>query len=96
MVGYLQLAHNRRVAGSTQAEVLLNLGREDSLDVEGLRRLARSIARYTEGQDPLGTVEESAGEGLRVKARLPGRRETRRPPSWFSGVLDRPERQHGS
>ncbi len=43
VVGYLQLAHNRRVDGVTQAEVLLNLGREDQLDVTGLRRLARSI-----------------------------------------------------
>jgi hypothetical protein len=37
---YVQLAHNRRVNGVTQAEVLLNLGREDQLDVDGLRRLA--------------------------------------------------------
>ena len=29
MVRYVQLAHNRRVEGVTQAEVLLNLGRED-------------------------------------------------------------------
>jgi len=27
----------------TRAEVLLNLGREDQLDLEGLRRLAASI-----------------------------------------------------
>jgi hypothetical protein len=33
------------VDGVTRAEVLLNLGREDRLHVEGLRRLARSIAR---------------------------------------------------
>jgi hypothetical protein len=30
------------------AEVLLSLGREDELDVEGLRRLARSIRRCTD------------------------------------------------
>jgi hypothetical protein len=35
VVGYVQLAHNRRVGGVTRAEVLLNLGREDELDVEG-------------------------------------------------------------
>ena len=46
-VGYLQLAHNRRVDGVTRAEVLVNLGREDELDVEGLKRLAGSIERYT-------------------------------------------------
>ena len=48
LVRYLQLAHNRREGGVTRAEVLLNLGREDELDVEGLRRLARSIRRYTD------------------------------------------------
>src|SRR3954453_7660272 len=46
---YVQLAHNRRVGGVTQAEVLLNLGREDQLDLEGLRRLAASITRFTDG-----------------------------------------------
>src|SRR5213079_3407625 len=48
-VGYVQLAHNRRVGGVTRAEVLLNLGREDRLDVDGLRRLAASITRFTDG-----------------------------------------------
>ncbi len=49
-VRYVQLAHNRRVGGVTQAEVLLNLGREDQLDIEGLRRLAASITRFTDGE----------------------------------------------
>ena len=49
---YVQLAHNRRVGGVTRAEVLLNLGREDERDIEGLRRLARSITRYTDGEPP--------------------------------------------
>jgi hypothetical protein len=35
VVRYVQLAHNRRVEGVTQAEVLLNLGREDGLDRDG-------------------------------------------------------------
>jgi hypothetical protein len=48
-VRYVQLAHNRRVGGVTQAEVLLNLGREDQLDLDGLRRLAASITRFTDG-----------------------------------------------
>jgi hypothetical protein len=39
VVRYVQLAHNRRVDGVTQAQVLLNLGREDRLDRDGLRRL---------------------------------------------------------
>jgi transposase len=49
VVGYVQLAHNRRVDGVTRAEVLLNLGREDELDMDGLRRLAASIVRFTDG-----------------------------------------------
>ena len=49
LVRYVQLAHNRRVNGVTQAEVLLNLGREDQLDIDGLRRLAASITRFTDG-----------------------------------------------
>jgi transposase len=61
-VGYLQLAHNRRVGGVTQAEVLLNLGREDELDIEGLRRLAASITRFTDG-DGGGGQPLGAGEG---------------------------------
>jgi Transposase DDE domain len=49
LVRYVQLAHNRRVNGVTRAEVLLNLGREDQLDLDGLRRLAASITRFTDG-----------------------------------------------
>jgi len=60
-VGYLQLAHNRRVEGVTRAEVLVNLGREDELDVDGLRRLAASITRFTDG-DGGGSLPGAAGE----------------------------------
>jgi hypothetical protein len=48
-VRYLQLAHNHRKGKTTQAEVLLQLGREDRLDPEGLRRLVGSISRYLDG-----------------------------------------------
>jgi hypothetical protein len=48
-VRYVQLAHNERVGGVTRAKVLLNLGREDQLDLDGLRRLAQSITRFTDG-----------------------------------------------
>jgi len=69
-VRYLQLAHNRRVGGTTRAEVLLNLGREDELDVEGLRRLARSITRYTDpGEEGGGSIEPA--EGLEVVGSRP-------------------------
>src|SRR5437763_12564069 len=43
VVRYLALAHNQRVGSSTKANVLLNLGREDQLDPDGLRRLVGSI-----------------------------------------------------
>jgi hypothetical protein len=66
VVGYLQLAHNRRVGGVTQARVLLNLGREDELDVEGLRRLMRSIGRYLERADGVGLLEDASGGELRA------------------------------
>jgi transposase len=46
VVRYVQVAHNRRVDGVTRAEVLVNLGREDHLDPDGLGRLVRSINRY--------------------------------------------------
>jgi nitrite reductase/ring-hydroxylating ferredoxin subunit len=68
-VGYVQLAHNSRVGGVTRAEVLVNLGREDELDLEGLRRLARSISRYTGGEPPV--AGEAAGEGLSVVSSRP-------------------------
>jgi transposase len=48
-VRYVQLAHNERVGGVTRAKVLLNLGREDQLDLDALRRLAASITRFTDG-----------------------------------------------
>ena len=67
---YLQLAHNRRVGGVTRAEVLLQLGREDELDVEGLRRLARSIRRYTDpGAEDGGRIEPA--DGLEVVGSRP-------------------------
>ncbi len=70
LVRYLQLAHNRREGGLTRAEVLLNLGREDQLDIEGLRRLARSISRYTDPGQGGGEPIEPA-EGLEVVGARP-------------------------
>lgn len=64
VVGYVQLAHNRRVGGVTRAEVLVNLGREDELDVDGLRRLAASITRFTDGDG--AAVGPAPGGGLEV------------------------------
>jgi len=46
VVRYVQIAHNKRVNGVAQADVLVNLGREDRLDRESLSRLVASINRY--------------------------------------------------
>src|SRR4051794_39165024 len=77
LVRYLALAHNRRVEGATQAQVLLNLGREDRLDPDGLRRLVRSINRYL-GEPDSGTGTDAAAAlglddagGLRLTASRP-------------------------
>src|SRR5512134_1073853 len=66
VVRYVQLAHNRRVEGVTQAEVLLNLGREDLLDRDGLSRLVRSINRYLGEADTGDGLVFDAGDGLSV------------------------------
>lgn len=65
VVRYLSLAHNRRVEGVTRAEVLVNLGREDRLDVEAVRRLASSISRYL-GKDEPDAAEAAGGDALSV------------------------------
>lgn len=61
-VRYVQLAHNRRVNGKTRAEVLMSLGREDQLDIEGLRRLARSITRFADGDGGGALLPGEPGE----------------------------------
>lgn len=66
VVRYVQLAHNRRVEGATRAEVLVNLGREDALDPEGLRRLVGSINRYLGEDDTGDDAGHAAGDGLSV------------------------------
>src|SRR5215207_10852865 len=73
VVRYVQLAHNRRVDGVTQAEVLLNLSREDRLDRDGLLRLVSSINRYLGEPDtgPPADAAQLAGDGLRVAASRP-------------------------
>src|SRR5512133_2860260 len=46
VVRYVALAHNRRVDGKVKPDVLMNLGRVDRLDVDGLLRLAASIRKH--------------------------------------------------
>jgi len=64
-VRYVQLAHNHRVDGVTQAEVLVNFGREDLVDVAGLRRLVSSISRYL-GDEPADLADAAGGGPLSV------------------------------
>jgi hypothetical protein len=59
VVRYVALAHNRRVNGQTKPDVLMNLGRVDSLDVDGLRRLAASINRHFGEGDGIGDATEA-------------------------------------
>jgi len=52
VVRYVALAHNRRVDGKVKPDVLMNLGRVDRLDVDGLLRLAASIhAHFGDGEE---------------------------------------------
>ncbi len=65
MTRYVQLAQNHRVDGVARAEILVNLGREDRVDREGLLRLVGSINRYLGvGGDDL--VAPAGGHGLTV------------------------------
>jgi len=59
VVRYVALAHNRRVDGQTKPDVLMNLGRVDRLDVDGLRRLAASINKHFGESDLLGDGAEA-------------------------------------
>jgi hypothetical protein len=73
VVRYVQLVHNRRVEGVTQAQVLVNLGREDQLDRDGLGRLVTSINRYLGVSDvaPSADARQLAGDGLTVSGSRP-------------------------
>jgi hypothetical protein len=73
VVCYVGLAHNRRVDGVTQAQVLLNLGREDALDRDGLARLVASINRYLgePGSRVPADAAELVGDGLQMTGSRP-------------------------
>jgi transposase len=69
VVRYVQLAHNHRKGASTQAEVLVQLGREDRLDMDGLRRLVGSITRYLDGAGALPpTTDAGQDRALAVES----------------------------
>src|SRR6266542_5131633 len=63
VVRYVALAHNRRVDGKVKPDVLMNLGRVDRLDVDGLLRLAASIRRHF-GDGDGGGLSDGAEAGL--------------------------------
>ena len=63
VVRYVALAHNRRVQGKVKPDVLMNLGRVDRLDVDGLLRLAASIRRHF-GDGDGGGLSDGAEAGL--------------------------------
>ena len=67
-VRYVQLAHNHRKGTNTQAEVLVQLGREDRLDMDGLRRLVGSISRYLDGQGALPAGPDAGDQALLVES----------------------------
>jgi hypothetical protein len=71
VVRYVQLANNRRINGTTQAEVLVNLGREDTLDLDALRRLVASINRYLGEEDDVAGPLAVRGGPLQVEASRP-------------------------
>lgn len=66
VVRYVQLATKARVDGKSVAKILVNLGREDALDRDGLARLVASINRY------LGVADETAGASAAEVAGLVG------------------------
>ena len=63
VVRYVALAHNRRVQGKVKPDVLMNLGRVDRLDVDGLLRLAASIRKHF-GDGDGGGLTDGAEAGL--------------------------------
>jgi len=67
-VRYVQLAHNHRKGTNTQAEVLVQLGREDRLDMDGLGRLVGSISRYLDGQGALPAGPDAGDQALQVES----------------------------
>src|SRR3954463_3808478 len=88
LVRYLALAHNRRIDGATQAQVLLNLGREDRLDPDGLRRLVRSINRYLGEPDPTAGTDAAAAVGCDDPDTAAGLRLTASRPAGTAWLLD--------
>jgi hypothetical protein len=69
-VGYLQLAHNEwdPAAKASRTKVLYSFGREDQLDVAGIRRLVAALCRLLEPGDALAATGPSELRFLESKA----------------------------
>ena len=68
VVTYVQLAHNVRdpQTGTPKAQVLYSFGRADQLDIDALKRLAKSISRFLSPEDALQVEAELKGNhGIR-------------------------------
>jgi len=59
VVRYVALAHNHRVGGAVMPQVLMNLGRVDRVDVDGLLRLAASIRSHFGDANPLARARRA-------------------------------------
>src|SRR4051794_33572836 len=74
-VRYVSIAHNeRRPGGPSVARVLLPLGREDRLDVAGVRRLGGSVNPHPggdAGSDAGAQVGAESGDGLTITESRP-------------------------
>jgi len=69
VVRYAALAHNRRIEGKVKPDVLMNLGRVDQLDVDGLRRLAASITKhFGDGEGSMSGPSDGVEAGLAAGA----------------------------
>lgn len=68
MAAYVQLAHNRRdpKTHTPKLEIFVNFGRREEVDLEALRQLVHSIARFLGPEDKL-TAATSAVQGERVR-----------------------------
>ena len=68
-VTYVQLAHNERnsAKGHAQAKVLYNFGRLETLDVEQLKRLIKSISRFLTVEDAFESQVAVKNRGKKLK-----------------------------
>lgn len=70
---YVQLAHNVRDSqtGQPRADVLYTFGRADSLDIDAIRRLTKSLARFLTPAEALQIQGTTDGEALKFLKSVP-------------------------